>query len=851
MRRLIVAALLLVPLSLSAAPKVICIDPGHGGSDPGAVGCGLEEASVVLDVAWKLHALLDADPDFKPIMTRTADTYVSLQGRCNYANDNGANRFASLHCNAFNGSASGIETYAYTNGSATSFDQRNRIQDWMTETWPKLPDRGGKTAGYYVIKNTAMPATLSELAFIDKCSLDATYLADDTALQAAAIAHHQALRESLGLFAQPVDPTDPPVVPPDDGTGVIKGVVFQDQGVGTQDMSLRLPGAWVEAAGDNGAYEAMSTTSPYGEFMIPLPAGTYQLMVSLNGYYTNQRTCVVTSNQETWCSVGLFKKPGEQPPSLGTLQGVVYEDQGVGSSDTLVRLPGAKVLIDNGQGTADQIIAAAPDADWLFQVPPGFYTVTVVHDGHWTNTRSCDVQAGQTVWCSVGMFKQDQGAPPDAPPAGGILLGAVYEADDAGDADLSVRLPGARVEVEGAGLYFEAKAGQPYGLFSFALPAGTYTVTATLDGYWPNSRTCAVATGVEVWCSVGLLKDEGGYGGPDDPSTPAVTSEDPANMVPSQPGTTEADPNHPGQPLIVPQDPLVDDAGGCGTAQGNLAALFLLIALMGVLGMRRRWLWPLLAVFLVLPGALADEGPTLSASNLTRRIEGGAYPVVSPDGTAVAFTSPTLDLLSVWQEADGSLSDIAQGERVGYAPIWNQAGPGLAWRLPHQRRHEIPVQGQMIAGKTRFIPRNTPSGRWIRVIDEQVFLQTGTSLRRISSLGDRYYAAAFSADGRFVLFHGLSTGIYVHDVKAGQTHHLGAGTNGQFSADSTHLVWDHCLDDGDAITSCEISIAQLAAAPLTARTISGLPALARQPSLGPDKTLYFEYRGAIWSARLD
>ena len=848
MKRLFLAVTLLaVTLPALAAQKVICIDPGHGGSDPGAVGCGLEEATVVLDVAWRLHALLQSDADLKPVMTRTADAYVSLQGRCNYANDKGATRFASLHCNAFNGSASGIETFAYTNGSASSFDQRDRIQDWMTETWPKLPDRGGKTAGYYVIKNTSMPATLSELAFIDKCSLDATYLADDSALQAAAIAHHQALRESLGLSSQVVEPTDPPVVPPDDGTGVLKGAIFEDQGVGTEDMSLRLAGAWVEAAND-GTYEAVNATAPAGEFLIPLPAGQYKIMVSLNGYYTNERSCTITTGNDTWCSVGLFKKPGTQPPALGTLRGIVYEDQGVGSSDTSVPLPGAKIVTDNQQGTADQVFTSAPGAEWLFEVPPGTYTVTSIHNGHWTNTRLCEVHAGQTTWCSVGMFKQDQGTPPDPPADGGILLGAIYLADENGNADLNIRLPGAKVAVEGAGLQYEAMSSEPYGLWSFALPEGTYTVTANLDGYWPNSRTCPVGTGVEVWCSVGLLKNEGGYGGPDDPSTPAVESGDPESIVPAVAEPQNEDPQGPGQPLVIPPED-AEDAGGCGTGPASGSAVLLLLMLScGVLTLRRtRWLYILPLMAFAAPSTMADETPGTVAARDLRVLAVGefAHPLLSSDGRFLALTNPRLDRLSAIDLRSNQQTEIAHGDRVGYEPRWLADG-NLGIRLPHQARHEVPALSRSVSGDERTAPRNITPGRWIRVIDDVVYLQTGPSRRKISPDGDSFYGSEMSPDGSRILFHGLTTGVYVHDIPSGRTSPLGLGTNARFGPDSSNVVFDRCADDGDFITSCQVFLATASGDKPSVRTITGLPKLAHQPSLGPDGMLVFEADGVVW-----
>jgi MYXO-CTERM domain-containing protein len=289
----------------ASAQIVVCVDPGHGGTDPGAQGCGLSEAAVNLSVSLALRDLLVADPALTPIMTRTTDVFISLGGRAAYANDNGAVRFASIHSNSATPAATGIETYSATNGSAKSVDQRDEIQDAMTAAWP-LADRGGKTAGFYVIVNTAMPATLSELAFITNCSQDATYLGSPAKQQLAAKAHLAALRASLGLA-----PGDIPG--PGPATGTFRGVIYEDQGVGSADLSVRLPGATVTATCAGVAPSTAAAAAPDGAWLFERPAGACTVSASLAGYVTGSRTCTVIAGQTTWCSLGLSPKPAPVP----------------------------------------------------------------------------------------------------------------------------------------------------------------------------------------------------------------------------------------------------------------------------------------------------------------------------------------------------------------------------------------------------------------------------------------------------------------------------------------------------------------------------------------------------------
>ena len=201
----IVAALALATSSWAATAK-ICIDAGHGGSDPGAGGFGQSEARNVLNTSLKFKAWLDKDTNdgagggsWSIVMTRTSDVYVSLQGRCNIANNAGANRFMCIHNNAFNGAAHGTETFCYTSYSSTTADLRNKVQARMLQAWGRY-NRGNKTANFYVLKYTNMPAELAELAFIDNAG-DSVYTGSSTHQDSAAKYHMYAIQNHYGLSA--------------------------------------------------------------------------------------------------------------------------------------------------------------------------------------------------------------------------------------------------------------------------------------------------------------------------------------------------------------------------------------------------------------------------------------------------------------------------------------------------------------------------------------------------------------------------------------------------------------------------------------------------------------------------
>lgn len=155
--------------------RTIVLDPGHGGSDTGAIGpSGLTEKAVTLAVSQKVKSLLEAS-GARVVMTRDKDVDVygrnatdrqELQARVNVGEfAPGANIFVSIHCNAFSSpSAHGTEVYYYP-GSVRGQKLASSIHRELLQAGG-LADRGVRTANFYVIKHSSMPATLLELAFI-------------------------------------------------------------------------------------------------------------------------------------------------------------------------------------------------------------------------------------------------------------------------------------------------------------------------------------------------------------------------------------------------------------------------------------------------------------------------------------------------------------------------------------------------------------------------------------------------------------------------------------------------------------------------------------------------------------
>lgn len=194
--------------------KCICIDAGHGGKDPGAIGLKTYEKHIVLGIALKLGKMIKAAyPEVQVVYTRDKDVFIDLDKRGKIANDHKADLFISIHINSNDiKSARGLETYvlglhrskenlqvAMKENSVIKYEEDysvkyagfepNRVESYIIFSLlqnlylekslrlarfvqeemvqrTKRVDRGVRQAGYLVLKDAAMPAILVEAGFI-------------------------------------------------------------------------------------------------------------------------------------------------------------------------------------------------------------------------------------------------------------------------------------------------------------------------------------------------------------------------------------------------------------------------------------------------------------------------------------------------------------------------------------------------------------------------------------------------------------------------------------------------------------------------------------------------------------
>lgn len=174
----------------------ICLDPGHGGYDSGAVGNGLREKDITLDIALRIKPLLEYN-GINTVLTRTGDYAPNhlegdlngeLRARVDIAERNKVDLFVSVHIN--DGGGTGEEVLVNALGgraetaASTVLPYLVRVGQWT--------NRGVKTQNVLVLRETSMPAILTESGFIDNAK-DAAKLKDSNFRQILAVAHAQGI----------------------------------------------------------------------------------------------------------------------------------------------------------------------------------------------------------------------------------------------------------------------------------------------------------------------------------------------------------------------------------------------------------------------------------------------------------------------------------------------------------------------------------------------------------------------------------------------------------------------------------------------------------------------------------
>lgn len=173
------------PPITGSGKRIVVIDPGHGGSDPGTTSItNKHEKQFNLALALKVQAILLQEPEIEVVMTRETDIYPTRSERVKLANDLNADVFVSIHGNSVLSSPqiTGTETYYYQR--ASSKELANIVHKHLVEAMG-LNDRGVKNGSLQVIRETKMPAILLEVGFLSNKFDEEAMMSESVQIKAA------------------------------------------------------------------------------------------------------------------------------------------------------------------------------------------------------------------------------------------------------------------------------------------------------------------------------------------------------------------------------------------------------------------------------------------------------------------------------------------------------------------------------------------------------------------------------------------------------------------------------------------------------------------------------------------
>lgn len=180
----------------------VCLDPGHGGYDPGAVGNGLREKDITLKICLELKQILEfngitvfltRDGDFAP-GHQEGDLNAELWARVRIAEQNNVDLFVAVHVNA--GGGTGEEVLIIGRGGRAE-QAANMVLPYLVKAGNWV-NRGVKIQNVLVLRETSMPAILTENGFIDHPA-DAGKLKDPSFYHTLAVAHARGICDYCGI----------------------------------------------------------------------------------------------------------------------------------------------------------------------------------------------------------------------------------------------------------------------------------------------------------------------------------------------------------------------------------------------------------------------------------------------------------------------------------------------------------------------------------------------------------------------------------------------------------------------------------------------------------------------------
>ena len=230
-------------------------------------------------------------------------------------------------------------------------------------------------------------------------------------------------------------------------------------------------------------------------------------------------------------------------------------------------------------------------------------------------------------------------------------------------------------------------------------------------------------------------------------------------------------------------------------------------------------------------------------------------PQWSPDGTRLSFSKEKYDALFMTELKSEVINTLVNQPFCGYEPRWSDNGDVIFFRTAGQTftdtlSHAVTLMGEK---KQSVYRSKLHQEAQLSVKNHQIYLHKKSAqssapgvTQAITDQADKYFAPVLSPNGKFLLFEGIVSGIFIRDLGNDTLIHVGRGNHPCWSSDSKSIVFDRTTDDGTQITSGDLFMYNLEKNE-TIQLTNTDDVIEQRPAISPDNSrIAFDANGAIF-----
>lgn len=204
---------------------------------------------------------------------------------------------------------------------------------------------------------------------------------------------------------------------------------------------------------------------------------------------------------------------------------------------------------------------------------------------------------------------------------------------------------------------------------------------------------------------------------------------------------------------------------------------------------------------------LVDVHPVTLAGNYIA-------PVWSPSGLDIAFSRLQYHGLFLVGRDGGEITPLSLEPFSGFQPLWARDGTSILYRVNRDAGDQV-FEVSLNGDKRSVRPEILDAARMVRGMrvfaeDDEIYLSFRGQTERITAGNDKFFNPSFSPDGNWLLFEGISSGIFLRNLSQNEDILIGQGNNPKWSPDSRAILYDLSEDDGHEMLFGDLYLYRLA-----------------------------------------